>query len=86
MPPGTQRRNTAYLYRRISRFGQLDRDLDDQALRAGPDLRLISTARSSSASDRMRSALPTWTSYSLDCAARTKGEEQNTSSSRFVRS
>jgi hypothetical protein len=27
MPPTTQRRNTAYLNRQISRFGQLDRDL-----------------------------------------------------------
>jgi hypothetical protein len=61
MPPLTQRRNVAYLNRHTSRFGQLDRDLDDQALRAGPDLRLISTARSSSACDLMLSAPPTWT-------------------------
>jgi hypothetical protein len=61
MPPQTQRRNTAYLNRRISRFGQLDRGLDEQALRAGPDLRLISTPCSSSVSDLMQWALPTWT-------------------------
>jgi hypothetical protein len=30
MPPTTQRRNTAYLNRRVSRFGRQDRDLDDQ--------------------------------------------------------
>jgi len=62
MPPRTQRRNTACLNRQISRFGQLDRDLDDQALRAGPDLRLISMARSNHAADRITSTLPTWTS------------------------
>ena len=32
MPPRTQRRNTAYLNRRITRIGQLDRDLNGQAL------------------------------------------------------
>jgi len=31
MPTRTQRRNTAYLNRRISRFGQLYRSLEDQA-------------------------------------------------------
>jgi hypothetical protein len=33
MPPATQRRNTAYLNRPISRTGQLDRELEDQAPR-----------------------------------------------------
>ena len=61
MPLLPQRRNAAYLNRPILQFGQLDRDLDDPALRAGPDLRLISTACSSSACDLMQWALPTWT-------------------------
>jgi hypothetical protein len=61
MPPCAQRRNTAYLNRPDSLCGQLDRELDDQAPRASPDLRLISGARSSSASDLMTFALPTWT-------------------------
>ena len=34
MPSPAQRRNTAYLNRLISRFGQLDRVLDDQGPRA----------------------------------------------------
>ena len=46
MPPRTQRRNTAYLNRPNSRFGQLDRSKDGQALRRLPDLRLMSMARS----------------------------------------
>jgi hypothetical protein len=32
MPTRTQRRNTAYLNRRISRIGQLDRDREGQPL------------------------------------------------------
>jgi len=59
MPLTTQRRNTAYLNRGISRFGRLDRDLDGQALMPRPDLRLISKARSNSASDLVRLALST---------------------------
>jgi hypothetical protein len=39
MPTPPQRRNAAYLNRRISRTGQLDRDLDGQALMPEPDLR-----------------------------------------------
>jgi hypothetical protein len=62
MPPTTQRRNTDYLNRLISRFGQLDRDWDEQALMPGSDLRLISGARSSGGSDQLTLALPTWTS------------------------
>ena len=53
MPLRRQRRNTAYLKPAISRLGPLDCDQDGQALHPGPDLRLISMARSSSASDQM---------------------------------
>ena len=60
MPPPTQRRNTAYLNRRILRFGQQDRELDDQALMPSPDLRLISGARSNRVSDPPILALPNW--------------------------
>ncbi|KRH98566.1 hypothetical protein AO057_08010 [Curvibacter sp. PAE-UM] len=70
----TQRRNTAYLNRQISRAGHLDRDLDVQAPRLEPDLRLISMARSIGASDPMTSVLPTWTDCFLDCAAVSKGK------------
>jgi hypothetical protein len=38
MPPTTQRRNTAYLYRQNPRFGQLDREVDGQALSLRPGL------------------------------------------------
>jgi hypothetical protein len=72
MPPLTQRRNAAYLNRSISRFGWLDRELEGWALLPGPDLRLISGARSSSASDPTALALPTWTNCFLDCAAEPK--------------
>jgi hypothetical protein len=61
MPTPPQRRNSAYLNRQISRAGHLDRDPDAQALALGPDLRLISGARSNSASDLVTLALPTWT-------------------------
>jgi hypothetical protein len=54
MPPTTQRRNTAYLNRRISRFGRQDRNLDDQTPISFPDLRLISRARSTNAFDPTR--------------------------------
>jgi hypothetical protein len=69
MPLTTQRRNTAYLNRQFFRFGRLDRNLDDRASCPVPDLRLISEARTKNASDQVLSALPTWTSYSLECAA-----------------
>ena len=69
MPPTTQRRNTAYLNRWIQRIGQLDRELDEQALMPRPDLRLISGAGSSGFSDLLKLTLPTWTSCLLDCAA-----------------
>jgi hypothetical protein len=62
MPLGTQRRNTAYLNRQIPRFAQLEWALDGQALGPGPDLRLISGARSTYPSDRLNLVLPTWTS------------------------
>ena len=61
MPLTTQRRNTAYLNRQISRLGQLDREIEGQALSPGRDLRLISGARSSSAPDSPAVVLPTWT-------------------------
>jgi hypothetical protein len=69
MPPTTQRRNTAYLNRRISRTGQLYRVLEGQAPGPRPDLRLISGARSSRASDPTTLALPTWTDCLLAGAA-----------------
>jgi hypothetical protein len=69
MPPRTQRRNTAYLNRLNSRFGKLDREIDAKAPPPGPDLRLISEARSTSVSDQTISALTTWKDYALECAA-----------------
>jgi len=60
MPPRAQRRNTAYLNRPISRFGPLDCGLDNQAPRTTPDLRFISGARSSRASDLLKPVRPTW--------------------------
>ena len=61
MPPPPRRRNAAYLNRPNLRIGELDRDLDSQVLIPGPDLRLISEARSNGASDLVTMALPTWT-------------------------
>jgi hypothetical protein len=69
MPPRTQRRNTAYLNRWTSRFGPLDRGPACAAPQPGPDLRLISMARSNHADDRMTVELPTWTNCYLGCAA-----------------
>ena len=66
MPVATQRRNAAYLNRLIQRFGGLDRALEGQALMPGPDLRLISGARSSGASDLLTLMLPTWTDCFLN--------------------
>ena len=74
MPTPPQRRNVAYLNRGNSRFGPLGRAFEDLELPPGPDLRLISGARSSGASDARAMALPTWTDRILDCAARSKGE------------
>ena len=62
MPPLSRRRNAAYLNRLNSRIGELDRNLGGQVLIPGPDLRLISGARTNGASDLVTSALPTWTS------------------------
>jgi hypothetical protein len=62
MPPLRQRRNSAYLNRQISRFGQLDRKLANQTLEPGPDWRLISGARSNRTYERKTLALATWTS------------------------
>jgi len=87
MPPPTQRRNTAYLNRAIWRFGRLDRSLHAPALKPRPDLRLILMARSSGASERTTSALPTWTNCYRDCAAWSKSEDRtDLHSEGFVRS
>jgi hypothetical protein len=62
MPPLSQRRNTAYLNRLISRFGPQDRGLYDQVARSFPDLRLISGARSNDVSDPL-----TWPVCACGC-------------------
>ena len=60
MPPPNQRRNTAYLNRLNHGSAGAGCGKDAQRPLPEPDLRLISGARSSSASDRMPLALPTW--------------------------
>jgi len=69
MPPLPQRRNAAYLNRPNCRFGTLARDLEGQALKPKPDLRLISGARSIGAAEPWTLALSTWIVVDLDCAA-----------------